>query len=80
MKLHLPKNLHVALMSAIALLAPMAITVGSAAWGNSGLHNNQNFLLERNYREMFCDDGIHPNERGHRLIADTICHAATGYI
>lgn len=38
------------------------------------------FLVERNYREMFCDDGIHPNERGHRLIADTICHAATGYI
>ena len=45
MKLHLPKNLHVALMSAIALLAPMAITVGSAAWGNSGLHENRNFLL-----------------------------------
>lgn len=34
------------------------------------------FLVERDYRRMFCDDGIHPNERGHRLIADTICDVA----
>lgn len=25
-----------------------------------------------NYSDYLCDDGIHPNEKGHRLIADTI--------
>lgn len=30
------------------------------------------FLVKRNYRELFCTDGIHPNKRGHSLIADTI--------
>ncbi len=31
------------------------------------------FLRRRDFHELFCEDGIHPNERGHRLIADTIC-------
>lgn len=31
------------------------------------------FLAKRDYRNFFCRDGIHPNERGHSLIADTIC-------
>ncbi len=30
------------------------------------------FLEERNYTRFLCDDGIHPNEEGHRLIANTI--------
>ncbi len=38
------------------------------------------FLVERNYRDLFCADGIHPNAEGHRLIADTICQAAQIYI
>ena len=38
------------------------------------------FLFERNYREFICQDGIHPNARGHRLIADTICRVAAGYL
>ena len=38
------------------------------------------FLFERNYREMFCSDGIHPNARGHRLIADAICNVAGKYL
>lgn len=38
------------------------------------------FLVERNYRECFCADGIHPNEQGHRLIADAICRVARGCI
>lgn len=31
------------------------------------------FLSRKDYREYMCEDGIHPNERGHRLIADEIC-------
>ncbi len=38
------------------------------------------FLSERHYRDLFCDDGIHPNAAGHRLIADTICQYAHNYI
>ena len=30
------------------------------------------FLETRNYQELICDDGIHPNGRGHELIARTI--------
>jgi len=38
------------------------------------------FLVKRNYRNLFCDDGIHPNKKGHSLIADTICHYAHRFI
>lgn len=38
------------------------------------------FLVQRNLGDHFCDDGIHPNAEGHRLIADTICQAAKEYI
>lgn len=31
------------------------------------------FLAHQDYRTLLCDDGIHPNENGHRLIADAIC-------
>ncbi len=31
------------------------------------------FLKRRDYRDYLCSDGIHPNEEGHRLIADAIC-------
>ena len=31
------------------------------------------FLNKRDYKEYLCDDGIHPNEKGHRLIADVVC-------
>ncbi|MBS7402396.1 MAG: SGNH/GDSL hydrolase family protein [Oscillospiraceae bacterium] len=30
------------------------------------------FLALKNYSEYLCDDGIHPNERGHELIANVI--------
>lgn len=30
------------------------------------------FLDMRDYRTCLCDDGIHPNEKGHSLIAETI--------
>lgn len=33
------------------------------------------FLETRNYQALICDDGIHPNERGHELIARTIGEA-----
>ena len=38
------------------------------------------FLAQRSYRDLFCEDGIHPNAAGHRLIADTICSYAKNYI
>lgn len=31
------------------------------------------FLAKRNYGHYLCLDGIHPNEKGHQLIADTLC-------
>lgn len=34
------------------------------------------FLKKEDYREFLCVDGIHPNEKGHKLIEDTIL----GYI
>ena len=30
------------------------------------------FLYQEDYREFICEDGIHPNEKGHRLIAECI--------
>ena len=32
------------------------------------------FLEIKNYPDYICDDGIHPNEKGHQLIAETICN------
>lgn len=34
------------------------------------------FLEIINIKRYFCSDGIHPNENGHRLIAETICRVA----
>lgn len=30
------------------------------------------FLEKKNYSRYLCDDGIHPNEKGHKLIAEAI--------
>lgn len=30
------------------------------------------FLLDRNYSDLLCEDGIHPNQKGHALIYNTI--------
>ncbi len=30
------------------------------------------FLESRNYRQFLCEDGIHPNEKGHEIIANAI--------
>ena len=30
------------------------------------------FLEKKNYSRYLCDDGIHPNEEGHKLIAEAI--------
>ena len=31
------------------------------------------FLFKKDFRDYLCMDGIHPNEKGHRLIADAVC-------
>lgn len=36
------------------------------------------FLIQKNYENFLCADGIHPNERGQALIADTFVSFATG--
>ena len=33
------------------------------------------FLVKRDYSDYLCEDGIHPNERGHKLIKDTLVDA-----
>lgn len=40
------------------------------------------FLTTKNYENMICDDGMHPNEKGHRLMAEVFddflrCHTQT---
>lgn len=30
------------------------------------------FLGIKNYSNLLCDDGIHPNEKGHKIIAEAI--------
>ena len=30
------------------------------------------FLSRRNYSDYLCEDGMHPNEEGHKLISDAI--------
>ncbi len=30
------------------------------------------FLAHKHYEELLCEDGMHPNERGHRLMADVL--------
>ena len=30
------------------------------------------FLQAGNYQKYICEDGIHPNEQGHKLIEETI--------
>lgn len=37
------------------------------------------FLETNDCRRLICDDGIHPNERGHELIAGTINDAVSRY-
>lgn len=41
------------------------------------------FLKTPNYQQLICEDGIHPNEKGHRLIGrtigDTILHLQKAY-
>ena len=31
------------------------------------------FLSKKTFSDYMCADGIHPNEKGHRLIADAVC-------
>lgn len=33
------------------------------------------FLVRESYSDLICDDGIHPNEEGHKLIASTLINA-----
>ncbi len=32
------------------------------------------FLVRKDYSDYLCEDGIHPNEKGHRLIREAIAH------
>lgn len=37
------------------------------------------FLERKNYSDYLCEDGIHPNEKGHELIAQAICAALPAF-
>ena len=53
------------------------VVVKLAAKKNAPLIDIRKAFLEcRNYADLFCDDGIHPNEAGHALISDVV----NGYI
>jgi len=38
------------------------------------------FIDQRDYRPLFCSDGIHPNQRGQEIIAEHIYRIAKNYI
>ncbi|MEF9951615.1 MAG: SGNH/GDSL hydrolase family protein [Clostridium sp.] len=38
------------------------------------------FLKQRDYRDFMCEDGIHPNEKGQKLIEDTIAKHLDSHI
>nr|WP_122012893.1 SGNH/GDSL hydrolase family protein [Maliibacterium massiliense] len=38
------------------------------------------FLQRRDYRTLMCEDGIHPNEQGHRVVAQTFARFAADYL
>ena len=40
--------------------------------GTGFIDIRRKFLYQEDFREFICDDGIHPNEKGHRLIAECI--------
>lgn len=31
------------------------------------------FLKQKNYENLLCEDGMHPNDLGHQLISETLC-------
>lgn len=51
----------------------MAVWKLGAAKGVPVIDITSPFLLRKDYRDYLCSDGIHPNEEGHRIIADAIC-------
>ena len=40
--------------------------------GTQWIDVTSGLLKDHNYRAYLCDDGIHPNERGHRMIAEAV--------
>jgi hypothetical protein len=51
----------------------MAVWKLGAAKGVPVIDITSPFLVRKDYRDYLCSDGIHPNEEGHRIIADAIC-------
>lgn len=37
------------------------------------------FLKQNNYKDLMCDDGIHPNEKGHKIIIKAFTDFASNY-
>ena len=60
MKLHLPKSLLLSLLSALTLSAPLAVTLGSTAWGGSW-----NASTTEEYNFTGTDDATELNTEGH---------------
>jgi lysophospholipase L1-like esterase len=50
----------------------LAIFKIAAAKGVPLIDIRSAFLRNRNYKSLICNDGIHPNEKGHALILNTI--------
>ncbi len=47
----------------------------AAAQGVRVVNIRAAFLRQTDYRRLMCDDGIHPNEAGHRLLEETFMEA-----
>jgi len=40
----------------------------------------KDFLANKNYKDLLCKDGMHPNEKGHALINQSIANAIPGLL
>ncbi|HZK69982.1 MAG TPA: SGNH/GDSL hydrolase family protein [Clostridia bacterium] len=52
----------------------------AAETGSQFVDVRSRFLDKHNFKELICDDGIHPNAEGHKLISQTFMDFASAYI
>jgi len=52
------------------------IALLAAETGSLFIDVRSRFLDKRNFKELICEDGIHPNAKGHRLISQTFMEFA----
>lgn len=55
----------------------LALVKCAAKYGCPIIDLRSGFLLDRKYLRNYCEDGIHPNEQGHRFMAEEVINSLT---